>query len=76
MEGDSLETLWEQLLSRQEDLIRLAFSNLTPESRQSILVHLHRMVIEPGWHAEQRISAQAALDALADNPVDGINSTD
>lgn len=76
MESDSLEVLWDQLLSRQADTIRLAFSGLTTEARQSTLAHLHRMVTEPGWHTEQRISAQAALDALADNPVDGINSTD
>jgi hypothetical protein len=74
LESDSLEILWDQLLSRQVDLIRLAFKSLSPESRQSVLTHLRRMVFEPGWHAEQRISAQAALDALADYPFEGTDS--
>jgi hypothetical protein len=60
----SLENLWGQLLSRQADLVRQAYDLLSPAERQAVLSHLQRMANEPGWHEEQRISAQAALNAL------------
>lgn len=62
---DPLERLWDNLLSRQPDQIRLVFSGLTVDEQQAIRTHLLRMVEEPGWHPEQRISARAALDAIA-----------
>jgi len=61
---DSPEYLWENLLSRQPELIRSAFDSLDPETRRHVLAHLQRMVTEEGWHAEQQASARAALDTL------------
>lgn len=61
---DSLETFWDNLLSRDPALIRAAFSSLDKESQKMVLAHLERMVSEDGWHAEQVKSAQAALDAI------------
>jgi hypothetical protein len=58
------EGLWETLLSRQDEQVRAAFYSLDDEQKNAVFSHLRSMVSEPGWHAEQRLSAQAALDAL------------
>jgi hypothetical protein len=60
-----LETLWNDLLSRESRKVQRAFSRLDKESQQAVLQHLTRMSVEAGWHSEQRISAKAALKALA-----------
>jgi hypothetical protein len=62
--SDSLELLWDRLLSRQPDQVREAFGILSPAEQQAVLAHLKSMVDEPGWHSEQRLSTQAALSAL------------
>jgi hypothetical protein len=59
-----LEDLWDALLSRQADQVRSAFRTLNSEQQRAVRLHLQRMTVEPGWHPEQRISAQAALEAL------------
>jgi hypothetical protein len=61
---NSLENLWGGLLSRQPELVRATFSTLDTEERAAIRAHLQRIVSEAGWHPEQRLSAQSALDAL------------
>lgn len=65
---EDLETLWDQLLSRQPDQVLKAFAALSESEQQAVLSHLRNMAEEDGWHPEQRISAQAALKALAVNP--------
>jgi len=60
-----LEKLWNALLSRDPEQVQFAFRGLDKERQQAVLQHLTRMSIENGWHAEQRISAEAALKALA-----------
>jgi hypothetical protein len=62
------ESLWDQLLSRQPALIQAAFASLTLEQQNVVLAHLTRMLEEDGWHAEQRLSARAALQALQKDP--------
>jgi hypothetical protein len=59
-----LEELWEHLLSRKAERVKQAFSALTKDEQESVLAHLKCMSEEPGWHANQRISAQFALDAV------------
>lgn len=66
----SLETLWENLLSRQVSRIRSAYASLSGDERQSVVAHLKNMAAEPGWHIEQRKSAQVALAALEDDKSD------
>lgn len=61
---DPLETFWDNLLSRQPKLVITAFAGLTDAEKQAILDHLKLMTTEPGWHPEQRTSAQAALEIL------------
>lgn len=60
------EDLWERLLSRQPESIRIAFDALPGSERAAVLAHLQRMAAEPGWHPEQRISALTALQAIAE----------
>jgi hypothetical protein len=62
--SDHLENLWDSLLSREAGLIRAAYASLALDEQASVLAHLQRMAVEDGWHPQQRISAQAALDAL------------
>jgi hypothetical protein len=61
----ALESLWDNLLSRQPALIQEVFGSLSDEQRQAVWEHLQRMVSEAGWQPEQRISAQSALDVLS-----------
>ncbi len=65
---DQLEVLWDNLLSRQPELIREAFTKLEPADQGAVLNHLQSMVSEPGWLPEQRLSAQAAIDVLDTKP--------
>jgi hypothetical protein len=62
--SDSLENIWDRLLSRVPEQVRSAYSGLRIEEKQAVLKHLRKMSTEPGWHPEQRRSAEAALKAL------------
>ena len=59
-----LEQLWNDLLSRQTDLIQAAYDSLDSPSRKTVFTHLEHMANDPGWQPEQRESAIAALQAL------------
>jgi len=59
-----LEVLWNDLLSRQPELIRSAFNSLDDPNQKAVFTHLQRMVNEAGWQPEQRASAKAAIHAL------------
>ncbi|MBE9473365.1 MAG: hypothetical protein IMY85_00635 [Chloroflexi bacterium] len=61
------ENIWDMLLSRQPVLIEKAFTFLESNQQKAIMDHLQRMVAEPGWQPEQRVSAQTALDTIADH---------
>ncbi|MBN2303000.1 MAG: hypothetical protein JXQ72_00895 [Anaerolineae bacterium] len=61
---DDIETLWANILSRDADRIRATWDALNAEEKTAVRAHLTRMVTEPDWSEPQRISAQAALDAL------------
>jgi hypothetical protein len=61
---DPLEDFWDKILSRQPEQIRKAFMSLRSDEQQSVLTHIKHMATDPGWHPEQRISAQAAIEAL------------
>jgi hypothetical protein len=61
---EPLEELWDGLLSREPDRILAAFATLSTSEKGSVLNHIRKMAEEPGWHPEQRNSAQAALAVL------------
>jgi NADH:ubiquinone oxidoreductase subunit E len=60
-----LKEIWDGLLSRDVARIRFVYNSLEMEDQKAVITHLKRMANEPGWLAEQRISARAALEALA-----------
>ncbi len=61
---DDLENFWSSLLSRNPVRIRQVWEDLDAEEQAAITMHLQHMATEEGWSEPQRISAQAALDAL------------
>jgi hypothetical protein len=61
---DPVELFWESLLSRQPDQILAAFHSVDKTTQAQVLEHLHQMVSEEGWHPEQVLSAQTALEVL------------
>ena len=61
---DELESFWDALLSRQDELILKAFNSLDKEGKEAVTNHLRRMCTEKGWHPEQAASAKSALDVL------------
>ena len=61
---DLIETFWEEILSRQQERIQIAFRSLSADEKAAVLDHLKRMTTEPGWHPEQIESALKALEAL------------
>jgi len=63
-----LEKTWDGLLSREPEKVRLTFSSLDEQNQRVVLEHLKKMASEPGWHPEQVLSAQTALDAIAGLP--------
>jgi len=62
--GNSLETVWDGLLSRLPEQVQASYASLDEMEKKAVLDHLERMVSEVGWHPEQRLSAQVALEAL------------
>ena len=63
---DPVELFWESLLSRRPDQIQAAFNSVDKITQAQVLDHLLQMATEEGWHPEQVISAQTALEILAD----------
>jgi len=62
----SVEHIWDKLLSREPGSVREAYSTLDNEEQAAVLAHLRKMVSEPGWHPEQRKSADIALEELGE----------
>jgi uncharacterized protein YfbU (UPF0304 family) len=61
---DPVELFWESLLSRQPDQIQAAFNSVDKNTQEQVLEHLRQMVNKEGWHPEQVLSAQTALEIL------------
>jgi hypothetical protein len=62
--SNPLKGIWDSLLGQKPEQIRSIFTTLSAGDQQAILVHLKKMVTEEGWHPEQRISAETALNAI------------
>lgn len=65
--------LWDNLLSRNPEHILRVFIPLDQVHQKNILDHLIRMIHDPGWHPEQRRSAQSALDVIRDRGNQKVN---
>jgi hypothetical protein len=61
---DPVELFWESLLSRQPNQILAAYNSVDKTTQAEVLEHLRQMVNEEGWHPEQVLSAQTALEIL------------
>ena len=61
---NSIEQLWDALLSRDSALIQKTYKHLNEKDRKTIMDHLIKMTTETGWHSDQKFSAQAAIDAF------------
>jgi len=61
---EPIEEFWENMLSRDANKIKAAYSSLSKEEKLHVLSHLSIMRSESGWHNEQRISAEAALEVI------------
>ena len=59
-----LEQAWDDLLSRDPEKIKRRFGLLDRDSQLTVENHLRNMISEDGWHPEQVLSAQAALDVI------------
>lgn len=62
--SDMLEAFWAEVLSSEPGRIRSALEDLSDAERRSVLVHLRRMAVEPGWSEGQRLRARTALESL------------
>lgn len=61
---DSIELLWDALLSREPERIQFAYKNLTLAEKEAVVEHLKSMATESGWHVEQKRSAQSGLNVI------------
>ncbi|MDP2966634.1 MAG: hypothetical protein Q8N39_11480 [Pelolinea sp.] len=61
---NSIEKLWDALLSRDSALIQKTYMHLNEKDQKAIMDHLIKMTTETGWHSEQKCSVQAAIDAI------------
>lgn len=60
-----LEKAWDDLLSREPEKIDSRYKSLDAISQQVVIEHLNLMITDEGWHPEQVISAQKALETLS-----------
>ena len=61
-----LENLWNNILSREAELICEQYEALSEIDQATVWEHLNKMANEEGWHPEQMKSATIAIEALKD----------
>ena len=61
----SVEDIWEDLLSQDTPRILLAVSRLDELTQKAVIQHLKPMSLEPGWHLAQKAAATHMLERLA-----------
>ena len=62
--SDTLEKIWNNLLSQHDERVKAAYSGLSPDERYAVMKHLIRMKEEEGWLENQRQSANIALEVI------------
>ena len=62
--SDKLQDFWDNILSEKPDKIKQTYSFLDVNEQQYVLIHLYKMVNEPGWHPAQVSAAQFAIDTI------------
>lgn len=58
------EQIWDGILSQDSTLILATYNDENEANQKVILSHLQKMVNDEGWHLEQKMSAQIALDCI------------
>jgi predicted metal-dependent TIM-barrel fold hydrolase len=68
VKGDqgSYFNIWEMILSRQPDVISMAFDSLDIDELEAVLDHLRQMISASGWQPGQRESARAAMEVISE----------
>ena len=61
---NSIEDLWDALLSRTPKIILKTYADLSDVDQKTVVEHLITMTTEEGWHSAQKLSAQIALDTI------------
>lgn len=64
MTPERIEIVWDQILSRNAELVRGMFQTLGADEQEAVFEHLRKMITEEGWHAEQVKSAHFALQII------------
>jgi hypothetical protein len=65
-DDNSLEALWDGLLSKEPEKVKSIYQNLGIKDREYAISHLKRMANEDGWHPLQKSAAQVALRLIRD----------
>ena len=65
--SDLIQALWDNILSEESEKIKITFESLDSIEQQYVLVHLFKMINEPGWHPAQVQTAQKAINVIEDN---------
>lgn len=60
----SLEELWNHLLSQDPLRISEVFNQIDSNSQNQIIQHLQRMIHETGWQPMQKENAKIALEVI------------
>ena len=60
------DRIWTEILSRDAARIKTAYTSLSADEQKKVHAHLKKMAAEEGWHPEQVLSAQTALEAIRD----------
>ena len=65
---DPLQIFWDNIFSEDPEKITQAYKTLGADEKQYVLVHLYKMINEPGWHPAQVQTAQTAIQVIEANP--------
>ena len=62
--SDELQDFWDNILSAEPEKIINTYRILDANEQQYVIVHLYKMINEPGWHSSQVSAAQVAISTI------------
>lgn len=65
--ANQIENFWENILSEDPQKILSVYKDINAEEKKHLIIHLYKMVNEPGWQKSQRQTAQKAIDTIEKN---------
>ena len=68
--GNSLETVWDGLLSRLPEQVQASYASLDEMEKKAVLDHLDKIESQLGWHPEQSLGSglQKTIQWYLSNP--------